>query len=489
MVEPTDQTEEPDSERLPAGTFDGEDFLFHLYRGSELLQDNCVAEAKEELERALSMQPRDIEGQGLLGVVYFRLGLYPRAIQIYEDIIRLCPDEVTPRVNVALCYLKTGQPQLARDALEEVIRRVPGHTRAWGYLGLVFERLGDYAKALAAFERAGQPQMARRMQALIDSQQEPQRESSAPERAELRAAAADAVQELDGGDAPRPFVAVNEADAAASAASLSHAGRWRAIEPGEELLPPPSRPLKPSSLAGRFGPAVPPLSVAPPRTRADSSAATLAPPLPAGALAAEALLELPEGARVALRPDGLVLVRLEEGFTVRIDALRGLVPAGKAFKSTAVRRRTRGRELEEPLGGLGAPLVLLEGAGSLLLGALEPRRPVAVQLGEDFLYLREDRLLGFESGVRHENGRLATGGGDQIAMVQLSGKGAVVFETRDGLRALEVLSQRTLAVRAEDVVGWTGRMLAHPLGPDEAPGAIHGFVGFSGEGAVLLDLG
>ena len=44
-----------------------------------------VLEAKEELEFALTMQPLDAKGQDLLGTVYFRLGLYPRAIQIYED--------------------------------------------------------------------------------------------------------------------------------------------------------------------------------------------------------------------------------------------------------------------------------------------------------------------------------------------------------------------------------------------------------------------
>src|SRR5690606_39696809 len=82
---------EPEAATPPSSRFDNEEFLFHLYRGSELLQDNCVGEAKEELERALSLQPRDAEGQALLGVVYFRLGLYPRAIQIYEDLIRYLP--------------------------------------------------------------------------------------------------------------------------------------------------------------------------------------------------------------------------------------------------------------------------------------------------------------------------------------------------------------------------------------------------------------
>src|SRR3954468_17781483 len=83
----------------------GEDFLFHLYRGSELLQDNRVHDAKAELEQALSLQPSDPKGQDLLGIVYFRLGLYPRAITIYEQLIRQHPDAIEPRINLALSYL------------------------------------------------------------------------------------------------------------------------------------------------------------------------------------------------------------------------------------------------------------------------------------------------------------------------------------------------------------------------------------------------
>src|SRR5262245_33638108 len=125
----------PESEREPApsSAFDGEDFLFHLYRGSELLQDNCVEQAKEELERALRFQPRDVEGQGLECVVYFRLGVSPRASGTYAELVRSGANEITPKVNLSLCYLKTGQQGSAREVLEEVIRREPDHLRAWGY--------------------------------------------------------------------------------------------------------------------------------------------------------------------------------------------------------------------------------------------------------------------------------------------------------------------------------------------------------------------
>src|SRR6187549_3237023 len=75
----------------PPSDSSNEDFLFHLYRGSELLQDNRVHEAKEELERAIHLQPRDSKGQDLLAVVYFRLGVYPRAIAIFEQLRKKNP--------------------------------------------------------------------------------------------------------------------------------------------------------------------------------------------------------------------------------------------------------------------------------------------------------------------------------------------------------------------------------------------------------------
>src|SRR5579859_7497637 len=140
-----------------------EDFLFHLYRGSELLQENRVLEAKEELEFALTMQPSDPKGQDLLGAVYFRLGLYPRAIQIYESLSLQFSRDTSIKINLALCYLKTGQPEPARRTLQDAVRLSPDHKRAWGYLGLALQKLGELDQAQIAFERGGRLTMARKV--------------------------------------------------------------------------------------------------------------------------------------------------------------------------------------------------------------------------------------------------------------------------------------------------------------------------------------
>ena len=205
-----------------------EDFLFHLYRGSELLQDNRVHEAKEELERALHLQPRDTKGQDLLAVVYFRLGLYPRAIQIYEQLRRRNNGDTALLLNLALCYLKTGQPQLARRDLEQLLGLNSTHARAWGYLGLACERLGDLQKAEQAFRQGGHHQMAKRIKSRRDSISAPPLAVESRPGPEVREVAGAAYQELDAGELSfalaEPTSERNMEDVAAQS--------WRPHEPG-----------------------------------------------------------------------------------------------------------------------------------------------------------------------------------------------------------------------------------------------------------------
>ncbi len=57
------------------------------------------------------------------------------------------------------------------------------------------------------------------------------------------------------------------------------------------------------------------------------------------------------------------------------------------------------------------------------------------------------------------------------------------------MRSLAVRAERRLVVRGEDVLGWTGRLLPQPAGPEDAPASASGFVAFSGDGSLLLDPG
>jgi tetratricopeptide (TPR) repeat protein len=468
----------PPSEQPPSAPFDGEDFLFHLYRGSELLQDNCAEEAKEELERALRMQPLDVEGQGLLGAVYFRLGLYPRAIEIYRDVIRACPDEVTPKLNLALCCLKTGQPSESRDLLEDVLRRAPEHRRAWGYLGLSFERLGEYAKALHAFERADQPHLARRMQQLIEELSAAPSERNPP-REELRRAAANAVEELD---ASADGTAFERAVPEPEAMPLRD-GRWQAYEPGEEPMPPIARSRRAPQGSRSIAP-VPELTGSLPPPAPEPTRSSL--PISPEALVSSRQVIATRG-HAERTSEGLVFVPIRESFAVRGERVRAVSPEGEGLKPVPLKRRTRGRETDEGFAGTGSSWVMLEGRGLLVLEPSADRELMLLRLAGEFVYLREARLVGFEGLVRYENGRLPAADPGPVPMVQLAGEGVVVFEARRALAALTVSAERPLTVRAGSVLGWTGRLLGQAVPAEQAPHLGSGFVAFSGDGAVLVD--
>jgi len=430
-----------------------EDFLFHLYRGSELLQENRIHDAKEELEHALTMQPLDPKGQDLLGTVYFRLGLYPRAIQIYEDLARQFARDVSVKINLALCYLKTGQPDRAHTVLAEAVRLNPDHKRAWAYLGLALEKLGDLEQAQVALDRGGHPTMAKRItDALRRSKAPLAPEPSVPG---VRDVAETAFLELDAGDLR---FALAEADAQGP-----HESPWHALEPGEPLTETVSMSSRRPGWRGAN------------------------PPAPLFA----ALSDRP----IALDEAGLLLVQTcvepARAFAGRVEALRAV---SGAIAVRGLHRRLRSTATNEVLGGVGSPLMAIEGDARLLFGPRAGHKLAQLAIEAGLAFIREDVLFGFDLSLSYENGRVLSEPridptrptNDAMSLVQLRGDGAVVLELTGNFGSVASFAGRPLLVRRQWVVGWLGRLVTRMLPSAEAPGTQAGMLSFSGEGVVLL---
>jgi uncharacterized protein (AIM24 family) len=472
-----------------------EDFLFHLYRGSELLQENRVLEAKEELEFALTMQPSDPKGQDLLGAVYFRLGLYPRAIQIYETLEASFPSDASIKVNLALGYLKTGQPDPARRVLQDAVRIHPEHKRAWGYLGLALQKLGELEPARIAFERGGHELMAKRLADRVGraSSAAPQDGPSSTGFHEgMRSVAETAFSELDAGELRFALAEPGRPKAGD--------GAWHTVEIGDAARPPPSAPpppppgaqrrsvhetatAPPPSFSTRMVP--PPLAGSPPAESAPQA------PMAPGSVAPSLLGAPPEQA-VSIHANGVVLARLtrEQAFATRLDALR--VISG-AMTTRVLHRRVRDAEANEVLGGIGSPFVRAAGDAQIVLGARPSHQLSVIALEEEMAFVREDSLLGFELRLAYESGRLALdppGEGprssETVHVVQLRGSGAVVMEITGALSSLPCATGVPLFVRREWIVGWLGRLVPRALPPTESPSGQRGLVSFAGDGMVLV---
>jgi hypothetical protein len=523
-----------------------EDFLFHLYRGSELLQENRVLEAKEELEFALTMQPSDPKGQDLLGAVYFRLGLYPRAIQIYETLEHGFPNDASIKINLALSYLKTGQPEQARRTLQDATRINPEHRRAWGYLGLALQKLGELEQAQIAFERGGHPMMARRVSERRQRVTVPAPiDGGAGIDEGVRSVAEAAFSELDAGELrfalaepgpPKPpdgtWHAVEPGDAA-KVPGAARADTLRTYPPpqvtgplndwvatGQASASPSSAPTEASTRETSTRPAppdaggpdaTPPLSAAPPaiamvpigprrRALVAASATPLFDDSSDAPVTAHRL-----GAVVHLRDDGPFAAKLE---SVRI--VDGTVT------TRVLHRRTRDADTGEILGGIGSPMVRFAGEARLLLAARPGHNLVPIVPGDELAFVREDLLFGFELRIGYENGRLALeflgdgsraegGHGSETSagptegrertqtptslVVQLRGNGTALLELPGALATIACTPGHSLLVRREWIVGWLGRLVPRAIAAGEAPSGQRGLIAFSGEGTVLVGAG
>jgi hypothetical protein len=432
---PVSESDAPPS----AGQYDQE-FLYHLYRGSELLQENSVDEAKAELERALKLQPKDIEGQGLLGVVYFRLGLYPRAIEIYEALTRVAPAEIAPRINLGLCYLKTGQTELAHKALQSVIERDPHHERAWGYLGLVYQRFGDFAKAQIAFERAGRPKLAERMAALQDD------ESTKAD-----------IPELGSHNSPS-----------------NHPVSFR-----PSLMPRvPAPPAVPEQIGGTMPPAPQVVNIN-----------SVGVPVHVGAFARQTELVFPENPRIVLHESGCALVRIERSIRVRRAWITAISHDRAPLMTINLDRHGGSIANKPPLGGDDSPLVSLRGNGRATLTPKPGTRLFVLELDSEPLHLLERVVIAFEAAVGYELSALDPVREDAPSVLRLSGAGAAVGYSTRAIRSIEVRKDRPLYCRAEDVIGWVGRLTPRLVSPLEAPAGVDGLVSFHGDGRALVEIG
>lgn len=140
-----------------------EEFLQQLYKGGELLAVGKVVEAKTHLEKANLIHPKNEKAQNLLGLAYFKLGVFDQAAKIYEALVVENPSDPTLRVNLGLVYLKTNALERSIGEFRTATDLQPDHKKAHNYLGLALAQAGDYSKARQHFVLAGSDAMAEKM--------------------------------------------------------------------------------------------------------------------------------------------------------------------------------------------------------------------------------------------------------------------------------------------------------------------------------------
>lgn len=257
---------------------------------------------------------------------------------------------------------------------------------------------------------------------------------------------------------------------------------------GEPVGEPPTEEVRRNTLPIGFSPANP--------SPAGEAATTSIPSI--AALIRDRAVEFPVEGGVVLHPSGVALVRTREAtpelpdrsFAVRLASVRA---SSGAVSYSSIDRQVRGRATGEALGGLASPLVRASGTAELVVGPRRSFSLLAFAIDGDGAFFREDVLLGFELSLLFENGKLSLSEGEPSPIVQFKGAGVVVLEVAvlggaGGVGALAVTSKKSLTVRREVVIGWSGRILPRPVPVAEAPLGQRGLVHFAGDGALLVSL-
>ncbi|MCP3064549.1 tetratricopeptide repeat protein [Myxococcus sp. K38C18041901] len=564
-----------------------DEFLQQLQRGGELLAANKVIEARSFLERAHQLQPRNEKAQNLLGLCFFKLGMFDRAAELYEMLVRDNPVDPTLRVNLGLVYLKTNALQRAVREFETATDLSPEHQKAQNYLGLALAQMGEYGRAREHFLLAGSDAMAEKMSraiagenfaratpapvpppaARVESPAPVRAQPPEPEEEEIRFAEDEGPSALGDGESES---AASEAQAReetgrAGASGSSSTGRAPGASgafatgggqgvsgssvaggsQGASLTSAATGALGVSatgavgapgvaSMAGSVttvgasgatgahaespqagsGTSPAPVSSAPAGTVPagdESSAATSSVPLsrlqltkvaarpsPARETAASAPLLTVLAPSLALDSErGSGPFALGEGrFRIAVDTelltrLDGLVALEGQLAFQPEMKRFRGRATDKPFGEGASRMVRARGRGLLHLEPSERRTFLAVDLGEDSAYFRDENVFAFEEPVMFENGRVPSDIAPDLDLVHLRGQGQVLLSLPGPLRSVAVRPEAPVTVPLTHLVGWQGNLTPRvvPLLKSTSGESLRTAVELGGEGFALIALG
>jgi tetratricopeptide (TPR) repeat protein len=122
--------------------------------GMTLFRIGRYEEAKQELEKAIELQPTSEEATRLLGRVLMRQGRIEDGLAQFNKALAIRPNSVLLHTEMGLALYNESRYKEALAAFEKAIALAPNSSRALTQAGAAAQALGDNARALSFFERA-----------------------------------------------------------------------------------------------------------------------------------------------------------------------------------------------------------------------------------------------------------------------------------------------------------------------------------------------
>jgi tetratricopeptide (TPR) repeat protein len=116
---------------------------------SQAPQEKELSAQEVELREAINHSPNNPANLARLGSVLAMQNKLEESTQYFEKALKLNPGDIETRRSLAAGYWQLGQLEKARENLETVLKSNPADTLAMLFLGMVSEDLGDHQRAAA----------------------------------------------------------------------------------------------------------------------------------------------------------------------------------------------------------------------------------------------------------------------------------------------------------------------------------------------------
>ncbi|MGC4116437.1 MAG: tetratricopeptide repeat protein [Myxococcales bacterium] len=491
-----------------------------LDKGGELLNAGNLAEARELLEKAYKLAPKDSKAQNLLGLTYFKMGIFDSASEVYEALVRDNPVDPTLRVNLGLVYLKLSALARATREFETAVDLAPDHKKAQNYLGLAYAQAGEYARAKDCFVAAGSLTMAEKMERALKDPAKAPRGAATAQAAEAGQAkvASEAITERPASsllaaakepDEARQDVEIEvevDSGAASSAAAVAAAtpettsSAWdsgseaagevlssQPVEVEEEAVeaPPDEMPAPPLNALPEPPPAprVRMVEPAPPAPSAPAVSEMLTGVLPLSELTRSVAATATTREPFEVQRD-LLFIKVQGEILTRLE---GLLAVSGALQYLPEMKRFRGKATDKAFGDGDRRMVRLAGSATVTLAA-RGRVFLPIDLADESAYFLEETVFAFEESVVFENGRVPSRIAPDLHLVHLRGKGRVLLALPTPVRSVAITPGVGCATPMAVLVGWHGSLTPKIVGlPEERDGvATTPSVELTGEGYALV---
>lgn len=133
---------------------DSDNSDFHLGLAMALSKMKQTDEALREIDTALKVKPKSAEAHDLRGDIYFLLGQKERAVEEYKKAIEDDKTFAQSYLSLGNFYLKEGKFQEGRDIFIQGGKIAPANRDILYGLAFSLEQCGDFASALAVFQKA-----------------------------------------------------------------------------------------------------------------------------------------------------------------------------------------------------------------------------------------------------------------------------------------------------------------------------------------------